>query len=315
MSQIGNIYNSYGHEFNIAVANTTSENVLTAITLPPDMIIISTETNIETDEDTGKFSMIATDYEGTPVRLTYCMKEGNGLYSYNDVMSMHIDGVTIVESDSMTIDPEELSFDDTIDKNQNGYIGINVDALPKASAKKFGTVKVDGFTVRASKEKISVDTSSLDLASGQMPGICIGDGSTIIANSGKVDVPVDNLIKCSDSSFGVFKVDDSSISSKEGVISLNQTYLISDSHIGLVKPDARTIISADGTLQINGNGLTKASNVSAGTVILGDEFGKNNAGQIYLKESISMTSYIDSLNSRISKINSDLDILEGELSV
>ena len=76
MSKIGNIKLSYLNQFNIAFANTYSN--------------ISSNIN-ENFEDIGSYSMIATDNEGNSVRLSYCIKQCNGLYadeSNSDVLIM-----------------------------------------------------------------------------------------------------------------------------------------------------------------------------------------------------------------------------------
>ena len=89
MSKLGYISNSYGKQFNISVANTYSYNVLNGSNLPVNSIIIASNVN-ENNNDTGSYSLIATDSVGSPVRLTYTIKEGNGLYYHSDKELVHI---------------------------------------------------------------------------------------------------------------------------------------------------------------------------------------------------------------------------------
>ena len=52
MSQLGYIYSSYGKHFNIGIANTYGENVLTGSNLPKNSIIISSPIDRD-NEDLG----------------------------------------------------------------------------------------------------------------------------------------------------------------------------------------------------------------------------------------------------------------------
>ena len=105
MSKLGYIASSYGKQMNISIANTYSYNVLAGSNLPINSIIIASNID-ENNNDTGTYSLIATDNEGNPVRLTYTVKEGNGLY-YNtdkDYISLNIDNNVIIEKEN------QLSF-------------------------------------------------------------------------------------------------------------------------------------------------------------------------------------------------------------
>ncbi len=84
MSKIGNIKLSYRKQFNIAIANTYSNIVLSGSNLPANTIIISSNIN-ENFEDTDWYSMIATDNEGNPVRLTCCIKQCNDYMLMNQI--------------------------------------------------------------------------------------------------------------------------------------------------------------------------------------------------------------------------------------
>jgi hypothetical protein len=78
MSELGNINKSYGKPINISVANTYSTTVLNSKALPTNMIIISSPINND-GNDIGTYCLIATDNNGTGVRLSYTIQPGNGL--------------------------------------------------------------------------------------------------------------------------------------------------------------------------------------------------------------------------------------------
>ena len=99
MTSLGNIYSSYGKSFSVAVANTYSNVVLSSNNLPENTIIIASNVD-DNYEDTGSYSLIVTDNYGSPIRLTYTISEGNGLYysDKEDAISLNIDNDTIIYS-------------------------------------------------------------------------------------------------------------------------------------------------------------------------------------------------------------------------
>lgn len=314
MSQIGNIYNSYGNEFNIAIANTTSDNVMNAQHLPPSTIIVSAPVDKETNEDTGKYSLLVTGYDGVPARLTYCIKEGNGLRYENGCITLAIDNGTLFENayGFLSANPELLSSDESI-SYIDGKISINIEGLPKASASSFGVAKVDGFTINSNYGEVSVNTSSLDMSDNRIPGICIGDDYTVTAYKGVLVPNVDNFAKCSNSTFGVAKANNESIKIEDGSFSIDLSYFNDQDYPGLSNVDMTTMKVSNGVISINADGLQKASAHVAGTVSLGNEFGINDNGQVFVKDQIEMSSYVIALENRISSINAELDTIEEKI--
>ena len=88
-----------------------------------------------------------------PVRLTYTIKEGNGLYysSDDDTISLHIDNETIKDISL------ELTFDisSVNDFNiSNKDISINMNAIPNSSKNTFGIEKIDKKTIKIDNDTI-----------------------------------------------------------------------------------------------------------------------------------------------------------------
>ena len=310
MSKIGNIMNSYGNSFEVAIANTYSYNVMNAIKLPPNTFIVASP--FSNNVDNGTYSLILTDSYGVPARITYCISEGNGLV-YDDVLSIHIDKSTIKETNgSLKADIHEM-FDHTVNLDKNPK--PDVDYLNKISAKKHGVAKVDGSTIKSDNGEIYVETSSLDVASSGMKGILIGDGSKIMTSKGKMNLNVDNINHCDKSTYGVLKAENNSINISNGDISLNDKYFIGDSNIGLVKNDNNSITSTNGIFGINLSNFQKANASTAGTVKLGNEFVLNQNGQYSVNSFVDYANDINSMQNRIDSLNERIDNLADAINV
>ena len=116
MSQLGYIYNSYGTQFNIAVANTYAFNILNSNSnLPTNTIIISAPYD---NKDIGSYSLLATDNDGNPVRLTYTIQEGNGLNYKDDHLEINIDNDTIIEKENGL----KVNLQNIIDNKSNIFL-------------------------------------------------------------------------------------------------------------------------------------------------------------------------------------------------
>ena len=211
MSRLGYIENSYGKHFKIAVANTTGRNVLNGSNLPTNSLIVASDVN-EYNDDIGTYSLIATDYQGKPVRLTYTINEGNGLY-YNpkkDVLSLNIDNETIKDLKG------KLGFDykNSIDKktivlNSKDKLSVDVDNLDITSSKNVGVARIDGDTLGMMDDVVHVNTANLDYSNtgSNLYGIGVGDGDTIVARNGKMSVQTQSFRKAHDNVAGIAKPD------------------------------------------------------------------------------------------------------------
>lgn len=314
MSKIGYIQNSYGSSFNVAIANTYSTNVLNSIKLPANTFIIAAPFDNEEQSDLGTYSLILTDSYGTPVRITYCIKEGNGFYNDDEHLYLHLDNSTLLETnDMLNVNLQNIILDDSL-KIKNGKISVNIDSIGRTSNSEIGTIKVDGKTIKSDGGEIYVETSKLDFTNSSLYGIGIGDGVTLKTVQGKLSVKEYGLVHGTNSTYGFVKGDTTSIISNNGVLSLNQSYFINDSYIGIVKPDNITIKSTNGTLSIKQEGITKASSSNAGVVSLGSEFFTNANGQTSVSIQSNAAIDIDAIKQRIDNIHGRLDIISQFLS-
>ena len=93
-TQLGNTTKSFGKDYNISVSNIGGDGVLMAYSyLRENTIIIDSKVD-SNFEDLGSYSLFVTDSNGNPVRLTYTIQPGNGLYADpadTDVLRMVID--------------------------------------------------------------------------------------------------------------------------------------------------------------------------------------------------------------------------------
>ena len=70
MSQLGNIKESFGKSFSIAVANTSSANISYNANLPKNTIIVSAQHNEENEDIVGT-ALFVTDNTGAPILELY----------------------------------------------------------------------------------------------------------------------------------------------------------------------------------------------------------------------------------------------------
>ena len=148
MSKLCYVVSEYGKQFNIAVANTYSYNILNGSNLPAGSFIISSNVD-DNGNDTGSYAVFVTDANGNPVRLTYTIQQGNGLY-YNeehDSLKLNIDNDTIIEGENgikFNI-KNHLSNDFVIEGNK---IYVNTTNIPDASSSMPGLASIDGTTIK-----------------------------------------------------------------------------------------------------------------------------------------------------------------------
>jgi len=89
MSKLGNVRQSYGKQFNAAIANTYGTYVLGGSNLPSNTLIVASPVS-QNNDDRGSYSLLITDYIGNPVRLTYTLREGTGMKYSDDTMRVNI---------------------------------------------------------------------------------------------------------------------------------------------------------------------------------------------------------------------------------
>lgn len=290
MSKIGYIEASYGKTLNISIANTYSYNVLNGSNLPINSLIIASNTD-EYGNDTGTYSMLATDNVGDAVRLTYTIKEGNGLYydSYTDALSMHTDN-DFIDGRNGTL---KLDISDHLSYNfkQNGDdLDIDTDTLPDASQDIYGTAMIDGITIKSDEGRIRVDTEQLmygDNSTGQY-GTAIGDGDTVISENGILSVNTAGLDTATEDNYGMVMPDNNTFKIEEGILSVNTDGLLLATYdrFGVAKADNNTIVfNTDGEITVNEARMLTADSINPGLAMIDDvSVGLTNNDKIYFKD-------------------------------
>lgn len=265
MSKLGYIKESYGKSFAAAVANTYSFNVLSnSENLPTNTLIIAS--NVDDDGyDTGSYSLIVTDNYGTPIRLTYTISEGNGLYysDEEDAISLNIDNDTIIYSYSGLKFNIDNHLSNLIKKEEN-KIYVDEENLPTASFKVLGTAKIDNETIKIHDDSIFVDTSALRYSNNDTGeyGIMIGDNNTIKIENGVLKLNLDSINKAGEEQYGFVTSDNYTINIENGEASVvtENLELATEDEYGIVKPDGKTMyVDSEGKLTVNENMLAIAT--------------------------------------------------------
>ena len=299
MAKLGYIYNSYGKQFNIAIANTFSYNVLNGGNLPKNSLIISSPYDDEVG-DLGLYSLIATDYEGNAIRLSYCISEGNGLVydNENDCISLNIDEKSIIDTkDGLKFDISYFIDNNTI-KIDNEKIYVDTYSLQVASKTSFGVAKIDDDTIKSDRGKIYVNTEALELANngGSVYGIGKGDEETIDTNYGKFRAITENLDKANNEVKGIAKADNFTTYIEDSKLKVNTENLergISNKY-GIVKGDEETIKIQNEMLSVITENLLKSSESNFGIAkIDGKSIKLNSDGAIYMDSYDTLVSKID----------------------
>lgn len=320
MSKLGNIYNSYGNQFSISIANTYSYNVLNGSNLPNNTIIISSNINDKL-EDTGTYSLIVTDYEGTPIRLSYTIQQGNGLSVNDDILYLDIDNKTIKTSsyNSLYIDLTYLIDNSTITYTNN-VLSVNVDNIKIADEDNKGILRVDGKTISSDEGKLYVQTSNLEYSNNlsNIYGIFTSESDSLIISNGIVSIDTESLDKCNENEFGIARCDENTLTIEEdGNINLDIDNLdrASNDKFGTIKCSDTIEINQDGEIQVNTNNLNKSSFYSDGiikidndTVIL-DESGK----YISIKDYNKILNDIEKISNSVDNTYKELNKIETNL--
>lgn len=312
MARLGYIHSSYGKEFNIAIANTWSSNVMGSTLLPPMTMVISSPYDVETGEDIGLHSILATDYEGNPARITYAMKPGNGLVVDGDIMKLGLDESLLANDGYLGLDVQNLVDNASIILD-NGILKGDAESLQTSSKDDYGVIKVDGFTMKSNDGVINVETSALDLAdnaSSSMGLVSVSANSQISISAGIMSIDYDNLAK-GPGVFGIVKADGSSIVSNDGELSasIDSFPICSQGVPGIAKEDNITVsCSQDGILSAVfgplGNRLIKVDNSTIKV---------SNDGVMTIQDAPLTASLLD-IGRKIDQINTRIDTLEESIS-
>lgn len=311
MSKLGYITSSVGKKIDLAIANTYSVNILNGSNLPSNSLIISSPIDSK-NNDLGIFSMTVTDSNSVPVRLSYCIQEGNGLHFKDDSLSIDIDKNTIIEDES-TI---KLNVEGIIDNKSiiNSSKGLSVDSnsLDKASADNLGVFNVDGKSIIMVGDTLSVNTSKLEYSNklSNQYGIVIGDGKSVFSDQGILKIVQENLSKASSEEFGLINTNDLAINIEDGILSVNTEYIRrgNDSTFGIIKPDNKTIIlNSSNELTLNESSLTKTSSSNYGIFKIDPEVFEIN------DDTLSIHNY-DQTQNKVEVLKEKCNFIEKKIN-
>ena len=308
MSKIGYVFAQYGKQFNVAVANTYSYNILKGSNLPGGSFIISSNVD-ENGNDTGSYALFVTDANGNPVRLTYTIGQGNGLYydDANDSLKLNIDNDTIVaDENGLKFNIEKhLSNDFTIEGNK---VSVNMNNIPDASTTTPGVSFIDGRTIKTSDGLLYVDTDELlhsDTESGTY-GTAIGDGRTIYVENGEATLLVDSFTHADNDSWGVATSDNRTIEINEGTVSVvtRNLDIASENNLGISKPDVSTIVfDADGSITVNEDNLATATPANYGLASIDTQTLTSENSTISVKGYDEIIAKINELENEANNYN------------
>lgn len=324
MTRLSDIYSSYGKQFGIATADTLSSNVLNSQKLPPNMLIAANPMN-SAYEDLGTHSLIVTDSDGSPIRLTYSIRTGNGLIERKDgSVRLSIDNKSIKENEYGKLYANLAYF---VNENGfeivNGKLSINVAGLPKASDKQFGVFKIDEVTIKSDSGTIHIDSTKLDHSNNTsgMYGTIWKKSDTINVNNGILSANISGFQRATSEQFGTIRGDGKLIDVSNGIIAFSYSSIAfaSEEQYGLSVPDNKTLTELqNGEISIDYSSFPLASNVIYGLIKPDDdtlEMTTNGAlavkGYSSLQEAmLEIGNNITYLDNRIKKVENDLAYLD-----
>lgn len=225
MSQVGYVNNMYGNTLNFVTTNADGatvlkldgENVLTA-----NALIITSPTD-ENNNDLGTPSIIVTDTDGSPLRISYTMQPGKGLINEpnTDILRMNLDEHTIQsKKDSKDLDAiyvnayALINHNSTLEVVDENDLRVNVaDIIDNSSLKTASRYIRDNksFEDQLGKlyesDKIFVDTSyiidnftlttvnsNINKETGEIISEDVDKTTLLNSNAQKISVNVKNIV-------------------------------------------------------------------------------------------------------------------------
>ena len=225
MSQVGYVNNMYGNTLNFVTTNADGatvlkldgENVLTR-----NALIITSPTD-ENNNDLGTPSIIVTDTDGSPLRISYTMQPGNGLINEpnTDILRMNLDEHTIQsKKDSKNLDAiyvnayALINHNSTLEVVDENDLRVNVaDIIDNSSLKTASRYIRDNksFEDQSGKlyesDKIFVDTSyiidnftlttvnsNINKETGEIISEDVDKTTLLNSNAQKISVNVKNIV-------------------------------------------------------------------------------------------------------------------------
>ena len=225
MSQVGYVNNMYGNTLNFVTTNADGatvlkldgENVLTR-----NALIITSPTD-ENNNDLGTPSIIVTDTDGSPLRISYTMQPGKGLINEpnTDILRMNLDEHTIQsKKDSKDLDAiyvnayALINHNSTLEVVDENDLRVNVaDIIDNSSLKTASRYIRDNksFEDQSGKlyesDKIFVDTSyiidnftlttvnsNINKETGEIISEDVDKTTLLNYNAQKISVNVKNIV-------------------------------------------------------------------------------------------------------------------------
>lgn len=319
MSKLGNIYNSYGSQFSIAVANTNGVNILNGSNLPANSIIIASPVDKD-NNDIGSYSLFATDSESNPIRLTYTIQEGNGLIYDNDSIKIKIDDKSIKDNNELYIPINNLIDNKTLNYNEEkDKIDINIDGFTKSDENNLGVFTIDGETLSISEDILTVNTNKLQYAnkSTNQYGIGIGDGKTVLSTNGVFSINTDNLDLSKNGTFGIIRSTNDIIEIEDGIVSVNTENIsyTSKDNFGISKIDDKTIkLNEEEQITVNTENLRKADGNNFGVFMYdSNSFEMNDNNELSIRDYSKINSDINNIDKKLSTIKNDISKINESL--
>ena len=225
MSQVGYVNNMYGNTLNFVTTNADGatvlkldgENVLTR-----NALIITSPTD-ENNNDLGTPSIIVTDTDGSPLRISYTMQPGKGLINEpnTDILRMNLDEHTIQsKKDSKDLDAiyvntyALINHNSTLEVVDENDLRVNVaDIIDNSSLKTASRYIRDNkaFEDQSGKlyesDKIFVDTSyiidnftlttvnsNINKETGEIISEDVDKTTLLNSNAQKISVNIKNIV-------------------------------------------------------------------------------------------------------------------------
>lgn len=336
-TQLGNTTKSFGREYNISTTNLGGNDILANKDLRENSLIVSAKVDNNL-EDVGSYSLFMTDSNGQPVRLTYTIEPGHGLYpdpNDNDILRMVIDENSITcDGDELYVNKRNIIDNDTLtvnsiigDNAKRGRIGVVTDNLQKASNILFGITKCDERTTYIDPENkgiIHVNTKNLETVddTNNRDGIVRHSSEmfrTIEANNGKLQVITKNLDKASGSNYGIVKTDSHTITANDsGTISVITSGLdkATNKRYGIVTSDDMTTTIKNGQIAVRTQNLEPATGETRGVVMLDTwsiDTNPNN-GKIEVKRFNEIEALLNTNNPEHKIFRDDIEDLKNRVS-
>lgn len=321
MTSLGNVKSSYGKTFSIAVANTYSNIVLSGANLPENTIIISSNVD-DNNDDTGSYSLLITDNNGNPVRLTYNIIQGEGLEEDEnnaDVLKLNIDDKYVKYSSAgLHVDLSNF-IADNVYVNDEGKFAINTDKIVYADENNKGILKVDDNTVKIDDSTLRVDTTKLALGNNftNQYGVVSSTDGIINIDNGIVSVNENNLPISGEEEYGLSKGDEHTISVlPDSSLKVNTENLdiADETKYGIISVDSEKIVAENGKVSVNTNKLEKANYTQKGIINIDNEsIVLNENNQITVNKFEEIMSDINELEQSFNDIKIKFSELKDEI--